>query len=96
MSSVIGTAEKEVLRMEILNLCEEAGTCGAGIPVLKAALKKYGKELEDKELDKQISYLEDKGFVKVDEVKNAVLGIHRKIVFITAAGTDYLEGNLAQ
>ena len=91
--SSIQTAEKEIIRQEILEMLSMAGADGAGEKVLKAALKKAGYELAEEEILRQISYLKEKGLARVVEVKNPRLGIRRTIAYITAAGTDYLEGN---
>lgn len=91
--SSIQTAEKEVIRMEILEMLSLTGEAGAGEKVLQAALKKVGYELSVEEILRQLSYLKEKGLVRVIEVKNLRLGIRRTVAYITAAGTDYLEGN---
>ena len=91
--SSIQTAEKEVIRQEILEMLSMAGTDGAGEKVLRAALKKAGYELPEEEILRQVSYLKEKELVQTVEVKNPKLGIRRTIAYITAAGTDYLEGN---
>ena len=56
-------------------------------------MKKTGYELTEEEVLRQICYLQEKGLVRTEEVKNPRLGIRRTIAYITAAGTDYLEGN---
>ena len=93
MNNVMDTAGNEVVRRNILELCLQAGECGAGIPVMKAALKKLDHVMTDQELMLQISYLEGKGLVKKETVENQRLGIKRHIVFLTPEGMDYLEGN---
>lgn len=91
--SSMQTAEKEVIRMEILEMLSLTGDAGAGEKVLQAALKKAGYELSGEEILRQLSYLKEKGLVRTIEVKNLRLGIRRTVAYITAAGTDYLEGN---
>ena len=93
MSRALDTAEHEELRLEILELCREAQPYGANPNVLRAALRKSGNDLSERELITQINYLEDKGLVETQEVINRRLAINRLIVRLTAAGTDYLEGN---
>lgn len=92
MSNLVQTAEKEMLRREILELCEQAAPMGAGLPVLKAALRRSGHALTEQEVRIQVGYLEGKGLVKVDTVENERLGIRRSIVSLTPEGMDYLEG----
>ncbi|MBD5497465.1 MAG: hypothetical protein HDR11_06830 [Lachnospiraceae bacterium] len=93
MSNLTETAGKEILRNEILEICRETAPDGAGIPLLKACLHKAGIETDERELERQAAYLQDKGLAAVDEIKNVRLGIRRRIVRITAAGMDFLEGN---
>lgn len=95
--SSIRTAEKEVIRREMLEALSLADTDGVGggcgERVLRAVLKKEGYELSEEEILRQISYLEEKGLVRTRKVKNADVRLRRTIAYITAAGTDYLEGN---
>ncbi len=93
MGDLMQTAEKEIIRREIMDLCMQAEPVGAGLPVMKAALRRAGFDLAGQELEKQVGYLEGKGLVKVDTVENRRLGIMRRIVSLTPAGMDYLEGN---
>lgn len=93
MSNVMDTAKNEIIRKEILELCGQAYMCGAGIPVLKAALRKCDHIMTDQELMMQINYLEGKGLVRQEVVENRRLGMKRCIVFLTPEGMDYLEGN---
>lgn len=95
MSSLLDLAAKEVLRKEILQLCEQSAPIGCSIDVLKAALFHKGSEGTD-ELEKQVNYLELKGLVTTNGVENRTLNISKKIVSITAAGIDFLEGNSEQ
>ncbi len=93
MSNVFDTAEKEVIRAEILSTCEMAGQGGADTKVLRAVLKKAGYELDENAVKEQVHYLELKGLVSVQDVNNKQLKISRTLVSITALGIDYIEGN---
>lgn len=93
MSKLMDTAEREELRIEILQLCMEAQPYGTNPNVLRAALRKGGYDLPERELLTQIDYLKGKGLVETQEVQNRRLDIHRLIVRLTPAGTDFLEGN---
>ena len=93
MSRLMNTAEHEELRLEILELCREAQPYGTNPNVLRAALRKSGHEISERELLTQVDYLKGKGLVETQEVVNRRLAINRLIVRLTAAGTDYLEGN---
>lgn len=93
MNEVMNTAELEIIRKEILDLCQQTAPYGAGIPVLKAALRKCGYDLTEQELQRQVDYLTGKGLVKKEKVENQRLHINRQIIFLTPEGMDYLEGN---
>lgn len=95
MSNVIRTAEKEILRKEILNLCYQASSAGCSMDVLAAAFAHAGT-CDKAEIARQADYLEAKGLVVVQDVGNQRLGIARKIVKLTADGIDYVEGNTDQ
>lgn len=93
MSNVMDTAENEIVRREILELCRQTQPYGAGLPILKAALRKSEYEMSDKELLTHVEYLKGKGLIQTQEVTNRRLELHRVIVRLTAEGTDYLDGN---
>lgn len=93
MSRLMDTAEYEGLRLEILELCREADPYGAGLNVLRIALRKSGHDMSERELLCQVDYLEGKGLVETQEIGNRRLGIHRVIVRLTPAGVDHLDGN---
>lgn len=95
MSDLIKTAEKEILRKEILGLCYQAGPTGCSMDVLAAAFAHSGTG-DKEEIARQVDYLEAKHLVQVQTVGNERLGISRKIVKLTAEGIDYMEGNAAQ
>lgn len=93
MNSLIDTAKNEVVRKEILELCRQTAPYGAGIPVLRAALRKCDYDLTEQELQQQVGYLAGKGLVREEMVENRRLNMKRCIVFLTPEGVDYLEGN---
>ncbi len=93
MGRLMDTAGNEGLRLEILELCKEAHPYGAGLNVLRIALRKSGYDLSEQELYTQAEYLKGKGLVELQEISNRRLDIHRLIARLTPAGTDYLEGN---
>lgn len=92
MSDLIKTAEKEILRKEILELCYKAAPSGCSIDVLTAAFAHSGSA-DKEEIQRQVDYLEIKELVSVTKVGNERLGLSREIVRLTGKGIDYLEGN---
>ena len=97
MSNLIQTAEKEILRKVILNLCYQAPSVGCSTDVLVAAFAHSGVSgREREEIVKQVDYLKLKGLVTVESVGNERLNLSRDIVKLTADGIDYMEGNTDQ
>ncbi len=93
MSRVLETAQKEIIRQEILALCRMAAPEGVNTRIIKAALKKSGYDLTEEEISRQSGYLKEKGLLSVVKIANGRLQISRDIIKITPAGTDYMEGN---
>lgn len=93
MSDMVQTAEKEIMRKEILTLCATASVNGCSMQVLTAALKKSGYNADQAAVEQECAYLADKGLIRKQTVGNARLGVQRNIAWITAAGTDYLDCN---
>ena len=91
MSDLVGLAEKEILRKEIMQLCSTAGESGCSTQVLVAAVGKLG--LDASRMEKELYYLQEKKMIRKERVENKRLGIGRDIYFITAEGMDYLDGN---
>lgn len=93
MSKLTELAEKEVIRNEILEMVRQSEPVGASLQVLRAGLKKMGMDVSEADLEKQVCYLEGKGLLYVERLKNARLCISRTVAHITPTGTDVLEGN---
>lgn len=93
MSDMVQVAEKEIMRKEIMTLCSAASVNGCSMQVLTAALKKSGYNADQAAVERECDYLADKGLIRTQTVGNARLGVQRTIAFITAAGTDYLDGS---
>lgn len=93
MSNILDTAEKETIRAEILSLCGMADPDGASTKVVMSALKKSGYTVTETELERQAAYLVEKGLLRMERLDNERLRLHRKVLHLTAAGCDYLEGN---
>lgn len=96
MSNLLDAIGKQVLRGYILNICEKAEPLGAGAEVIAAAMKKEGLVYAREDITAACQYLQSKDFIKIDEVKNDVLGISRSISKITAKGIDLLEGTITE
>lgn len=93
MSNLTELAQKEVIRNEILEMVSQSEPVGASLQVLRAGLKKMDMDVSEADLERQVCYLEGKGVLYVERLKNTRLGISRTVAHITPAGTDVLEGN---
>lgn len=94
MGDLIGIVEKQLIRKAVLEICDQAGDNGASMQLIQSAVRKTGMEISEKDAEQATYYLEDKQLLKVKNVDNKVLGIHRTIAFITAKGMDLLEGTI--
>lgn len=83
-----------MLRGRVLQVCFQSGRLGAGTELIAAALKKEGFPTPENEIDDACRYLEGKGLVSIKEVEGAIMGISRRISYITPADIDALEGTL--
>ncbi len=90
MSDLRKLTEKEIIRKEILLLCQSAGETGCSRQVLTAAMEKAYPEVED--IGKELYYLQEKQLLRMEKVGNKRLGLERDIYFITGEGIDYLDG----
>ena len=86
MSKLLDVTEKQILRGCCLNICEQT-------EVIYSALKRMGyTDYAKSDIEEACVYLEKKGLVRLEYVKNDILNIRRCIAHITAKGTDFLEG----
>ncbi len=90
---LLGQAEKETLRTEILEICRQSIPLGADEKVMMAVLRKGGRDVAEEQLKEQLYYLQGKKLVEVQEVGNQALGIRRTVARITPEGMDVMEGN---
>ena len=97
MSKVLDVTEKQILRGYCLKVCEQAEPLGAGTEVIYAVLRKLGYgSYEKSDITEACEYLQKKGLVRLELVKNDVLNIRRCIAHITAKGTDLIEGTATE
>lgn len=93
MSKMVELAEKEIIRTEVLEICQQSVPMGADEKVIKAALRKCGHDVTEQEVQSTLYYLQSKGLLELQPVENRAMGIKRTIARITGKGIDCLEGN---
>lgn len=91
MGDVLELTKKEIMRKEILALCQSAGEVGCSKQVIQAAVGKMYPEMTTG-IEKELYYLQEKQLLRLEKVGNSRLGLQRDIYFITASGIDYLDG----
>ena len=94
MSDLVRAAEKQILRGQLLELLQEAGTDGANLKVIGMAMQKAGYKANAETLKESLYYLEKKGCVWIAKCQNRALGIDMDVFIITPDGIDVLEGTM--
>lgn len=92
----IKVAEKKILRGLILYLIDLTEPLGAGTEVITKAIREEGFKVNKKEVESHCYYLKKKNLIEIEEVKNEVLKIERKICHINSRGIDLLEGTISE
>ena len=93
MSRLIDVATKEVARVAVLEVLEDAGITGCSKQVLTQVLSKSGIKAD---IVNTLFYLESKELVRCKNYENVRQGIKRTVYFITEKGIDFLDGNVAE
>lgn len=93
MSKLIDLVTKEIVRTDILEICQQSVPLGADEKVVTAALRKNGYDITEQTVKEQLYYLEGKKLIELNKINNKTLGIERVIARITPEGMDVLEGN---
>lgn len=83
-----------IVRGLILGIAHAAGDGGAGVPIIKVMLMQEGHDLKESDILGHCRYLEGKGLVMVENVRNSIQKISRDIAHITPKGVDVLEGTV--
>ena len=92
---LLEVTEKMILRGHILKICEIAQPIGVTQEILYGALRKEGYSCSPEDVRKACDYLQGKGLIEQEEIRNDVLQIHRIVAKITPQGVDVLEGTTA-
>ena len=90
--SPINTATE--IRHYILVILDKALPVGASDKLISISLEGIGLTISDSELEIQLGYLKEKGYISCEEVKDRHTKISRNIAKLTAMGIDLMEGNI--
>lgn len=88
--------ESRELRGFILTMCKHNYPHGCSEKLILTTLGENQFASSPALLRAHIEYLEEKGYVRIEDVQAHGLGISRTLVFITAKGIDLLEGSIPQ
>ena len=91
MNKIIDATQKQILRGQVLSLCNELNTTGAGVTLMHMVFKKRGLSYSQENIIEACYYLQDKGWITFKHIQSDALDIERDIAFITAVGIDILE-----
>lgn len=92
MSNLTDVVVTQRIRGATLALCAEFGEKGAGADLLAAALRRMGFDADKDDAASAARYLEGKGLLRSADLSSEALGIKRRLMWITPAGIDVLEG----
>lgn len=95
MSNLTDIVKKQILRGDILQICNATGKEGAGVKLIISALKSEGVTVTEEDVTDACNYLEGKGLIKMDTLDNRIRGVKWTISYITPKGIDVLEGTTA-
>ncbi len=83
------------IRHYILRMLDHAQPIGASTQLLSNSLLGIGLSLSETDLLVQLNYLEGKGYITTEEVKDRFSKLSRTISKLTPKGLDLMEGNIA-
>ncbi|NPV70301.1 MAG: hypothetical protein HPY55_06605 [Firmicutes bacterium] len=87
-------SDSRELRGFVLRVCQINYPHGCSEQLLQITLQENQFMSSPAALKADIEYLEEKGYVRVEEQNSERLGISRTIVYCTAKGIDLLERNI--
>lgn len=87
-------SEAKELRGFILCMCKVAFPEGCSDRLIEMKIKELQFESSPAMLKYHLEYLEEKGYVRLEERHVKDMGIGRLMVYATAKGIDLVEGNI--
>lgn len=81
-------------RGNILQLVRNCGVDGISFPGLEAVFRKAGRFGAIKQLEENVQYLTEKGYLRTELIKERTSGVERWMIWLTAQGIDLLDGTI--
>lgn len=94
MSGGLQRYEARLVRGQLMQILKVAYPGPASLELLEVTLNDRRFPTSPAILKGYLDYLSDKGYVKVWEEKDDIMGVNRMLAKLTAAGIDLLEGNV--
>ena len=85
--------EKEI-RSDVLSVLNTAFPVGLTMGCICKTVKKAGWNIDSDDLEVQLAYLEQKGYITVNKCGQKEFGTKKNIYTITVKGIDLTEGNI--
>ncbi len=86
--------EKKELRGRILAVLDYNYPAGLSAKLVAQSLAAARYTITKRELNAQIAYLEEKGYITAEEVGFSDIDLARQLIKLTATGKDLVDGNL--
>ena len=91
MSKIIDITQIQLLRGNILSICNVVQEIGAGIPFMLSVFKKQGMSYPKDSITQACRYLQGKGLIDIKHYNSKEMGIEMDIAYITPEGIDVIE-----
>jgi DNA-binding PadR family transcriptional regulator len=87
-------SEAREIRGYILVLCKHSYPYGCSEQLIGTFLAQSQFSCSPAEIKGHLEYLEEKGYIRMEELRVDKLKLHRVVAYITAKGIDLLEGSI--
>lgn len=89
----MSVVDERLVRKEILRILDMSYVQGASVELVAASLLDGGYPMTEAEALEELTYLADKGYVRLTQLDSRQLG-RRTVARLAPKGKDLLEGNI--
>lgn len=90
----MNSQQQRELRGFLLRVCDVAHPDGCSEQVIVSSLAGVGISVSQVVLRSHLSYLEEKGYLRQEEIRDRASGLGRTVWYISAKGQDLLDGHI--